>query len=74
MGVPCITMPENPEGPITVDERSNTLAATNPKRIESLALAALRQGKKRGVRPALWDGQAAGRIVDILCRQLLLSK
>lgn len=74
LGVPCITMRENTERPITVDEGSNTLAGTDPARIEALALAALRNGAKRGQRPALWDGQAAGRIVDLLCQQPALSR
>lgn len=70
LGVPCLTLRENTERPITVDEGSNTLAGTDPVRIERLALEALAQGGKRGRRPARWDGQAARRIVDILARSL----
>ena len=70
LGVPCITIRENTERPVTVDEGTNTLAGTDPARIESLALAALRDGGKAGRRPALWDGNAAQRIVDILVAKL----
>jgi len=70
LGVPCITIRENTERPVTVDEGTNTLAGTDPARIEALALAALRDGGKRGRRPALWDGEASRRIVDTLARQL----
>ena len=70
LGVPCLTLRENTERPITVDEGTNTLAGTDPAQIESLAFQALRHGGKRGRRPALWDGCAAERIVGILAEQL----
>jgi len=70
LGVACITLRENTERPVTVDEGTNTLAGTDPARIEALALAALRDGGKRGQRPALWDGHAAERIVQTLVAQL----
>jgi UDP-N-acetylglucosamine 2-epimerase (non-hydrolysing) len=66
LGVPCLTLRENTERPITVTEGSNTLAGTDPARIESLALHALQHGGKRGRKPALWDGHAATRIVNVL--------
>ena len=70
LGVPCLTLRENTERPITVDEGSNTLAGTNPERIEALAQRCLQNGGKRGRRPALWDGNAAARIVDILAGEM----
>jgi len=70
LGVPCITMRENTERPVTVDEGSNVLAGTDPAVIIPLALDAIRHGGKRGRRPALWDGKAAERIVSILAEQL----
>ena len=70
LGVPCLTLRENTERPITVDEGSNTLAGTDPARIEALALRFLQGGGKRGRRPALWDGHAAARTVDILAGAL----
>ncbi len=71
LGVPCITMRENTERPITVDEGSNVLAGTDPAKIIPLALDAIRHGGKRGRRPVLWDGKAAERIVAILAEKLL---
>ncbi|WP_428505820.1 non-hydrolyzing UDP-N-acetylglucosamine 2-epimerase [Roseateles sp.] len=70
LGVPCITMRENTERPITVDEGSNVLAGTDPAVIIPLALDTLKNGGKRGRRPALWDGKSAERIVDILATRL----
>ncbi|MBV8502318.1 MAG: UDP-N-acetylglucosamine 2-epimerase, partial [Paucibacter sp.] len=70
LGVPCITMRENTERPVTVDEGSNVLAGTDPDIIIGLALETLKTGGKRGRRPALWDGRSAERIVDILASKL----
>lgn len=71
LGVPCVTMRENTERPITVDEGSNTLAGTQPEAVIRAALDVI-QGRvaKRGRRPALWDGRAAERIVDVLAQKL----
>jgi len=70
LGVPCITMRENTERPVTVDEGSNVLAGTNPATIIEHALETLKTGGKRGRRPALWDGHSAERIVEILATKL----
>jgi UDP-N-acetylglucosamine 2-epimerase (non-hydrolysing) len=70
LGVPCITIRENTERPITVDEGSNVLAGTEPARIVEEARKVLRGEGKQGRRPLLWDGRAAERIVDILAREL----
>lgn len=70
LGVPCITLRENTERPVTVEEGSNVLAGTDPAVILGEARKVLAGLGKRGRRPHLWDGQAAGRIVDILARDL----
>ena len=62
LGVPCLTLRENTERPITVDQGTNTLVP----RDEAVVLAAVREiverGGKRGRAPEYWDGQAAPRI------------
>jgi len=70
LGVPCITIRENTERPVTVSEGTNVLAGTDPAVIVAEARKVLRGEGKRGKRPVLWDGQAARRIVDILAAQL----
>jgi UDP-N-acetylglucosamine 2-epimerase (non-hydrolysing) len=70
LGVPCITIRENTERPVTVDEGSNVLAGTDPAVIVAEARKVLRGEGKAGRRPHLWDGQAATRIVDVLARYL----
>jgi UDP-N-acetylglucosamine 2-epimerase (non-hydrolysing) len=70
LGVPCVTLRENTERPITVDEGTNTLAGTDATRIIEVASAAIAGRGKKGRRPVLWDGQAARRIVDTLAAEL----
>ncbi|MES2901035.1 MAG: UDP-N-acetylglucosamine 2-epimerase (non-hydrolyzing) [Pseudomonadota bacterium] len=70
LGVPCITIRENTERPVTVDEGSNVLAGTDPARIVAEAKKVLRGEGKQGRRPHLWDGKAAERIVAVLTREL----
>ncbi len=70
LGVPCITIRENTERPITVEEGSNVLTGTDPAVIVAEVRKILRGAGKQGRRPQLWDGNAAVRIVDILADYL----
>ena len=70
LGVPCVTIRENTERPVTVDEGTNVLAGTQPDAIIAAAQRVLRGQGKQGRRPHLWDGRAAERIVDILAAGL----
>lgn len=66
LGVPCITLRENTERPITIEEGTNLLAGTDPAAILLAAEQVLDGRAKVGRRPELWDGRAAERIVEIL--------
>jgi len=69
LGIPCFTIRENTERPVTIEEGTNTLVGTSAEKILS-AFQAFRNGKsKKGRVPELWDGKAAERIVDILFSQ-----
>ncbi|WP_256208813.1 non-hydrolyzing UDP-N-acetylglucosamine 2-epimerase [Nitrosospira sp. Nsp14] len=70
LGVPCITIRENTERPVTIDEGSNVLVGTDPARIVAEVRKVLRGEGKQGRRPHLWDGRAAERIVGILATEL----
>ena len=70
LGVPCITIRENTERPVTVDEGTNVLAGTDPARIVAEARKVLCGEGKQGRRPHLWDGKAAERIVAVLAEAL----
>jgi UDP-N-acetylglucosamine 2-epimerase (non-hydrolysing) len=66
LGVPCITLRENTERPITVDEGTNSIVGTDPARIRAAFGEVMASGGKRGRVPALWDGHAAERIVAVI--------
>lgn len=66
LGIPCITLRENTERPVTVDEGTNTVVGVDPARIVAAAGYVLAGGGKTGRRPDLWDGRAAERIVSAL--------
>ena len=66
LGVPCITLRNNTERPITVDEGTNTVAGQDPARIMAIFDDIMRGGGKAGRVPQYWDGKAAERIADIL--------
>jgi len=62
LGVPCITVRENTERPITLTEGTNTLTGPNPESVLACFRDILASGGKRGRIPEYWDGHAAVRI------------
>jgi UDP-N-acetylglucosamine 2-epimerase (non-hydrolysing) len=66
LGVPCLTLRENTERPVTVTLGTNRIIGTDPQRIVHAALDVLREERPAPRRPPLWDGHAARRVVDIL--------
>jgi UDP-N-acetylglucosamine 2-epimerase (non-hydrolysing) len=66
LGVPCITLRENTERPITVEQGTNTVVGTDPALILSCLDDILRTGGKTGKSPELWDGKSSERIVKII--------
>jgi len=74
LGVPCLTLRENTERPITITEGTNVLVGTDPAKIVAAARDALAGKGKAGRIPPLWDGHAAERIVDILLKQVPRAK
>jgi len=66
LGIPCFTLRDNTERPITVEMGTNTLLGLVPERIAEVP-ALIEQGAGRAARvPPLWEGHAAARIADVL--------
>ena len=70
LGIPCVTLRENTERPITAEEGTNTVVGQDPGRIIATVDDILRTGGKAGRIPELWDGQASQRIAAVLRRWL----
>ena len=68
LGVPCITIRENTERPITIEMGTNILAG-NKKSDILRCYREIMKGPKKGKVPPLWDGKAAERIVEILMKK-----
>ncbi|MEA2175862.1 MAG: hypothetical protein QOD00_3454 [Blastocatellia bacterium] len=69
LGIPCLTLRENTERPITIERGTNTLVGTDVGRILRAAHAALDAPRNKGPKTAmlpLWDGHTADRILDAL--------
>ena len=70
LSIPCLTLRENTERPITISHGTNHLVGTNPEKIKQAALNILSQATdaKNNKIPPLWDGKAAARICDCLSK------
>jgi UDP-N-acetylglucosamine 2-epimerase (non-hydrolysing) len=68
LGVPCLTLRNNTERPITIERGTNHLVGLEPERIVSAARGVLARIPGTWSVPELWDGRAAARVVDVLLR------
>ena len=67
LNVPCITLRNNTERPVTVEQGTNLLISTDKKQVIEKALEAINGKIERNKKiPELWDGKAAQRIVEVL--------
>jgi UDP-N-acetylglucosamine 2-epimerase (non-hydrolysing) len=65
MGVPCLTLRDNTERPVTIEQGTNQLVGTSPQRVIQ-AYEQVRGHKRQARVPELWDGQAGERIADVI--------
>jgi UDP-N-acetylglucosamine 2-epimerase (non-hydrolysing) len=68
LGVPCLTLRENTERPVTVTKGTNHIVGQDLNRILSAVELILSGRAKTGQMPELWDGRAAERTIEILAR------
>ena len=66
LGVPCLTVRDNTERPITVSMGTNVLVGRDPDKLSQEVSRVLAGQAKKGTVPPLWDGHAAERIADVL--------
>ncbi len=66
LGVPCLTLRENTERPVTITMGSNILVGRNPERLLDETARILDGGSPTVQRPPLWDGQAGERIAEVI--------
>ena len=67
LGIPCLTLRENTERPVTVELGTNVIVGTDTHKIITAAMAALNgSSSNRATQVPLWDGHAAERILDVL--------
>ena len=67
--VPCVTVRENTERPVTVTHGTNVIAGTNAENIRKAVEEQL-SGRKSSTIPDKWDGRAAERIIAIMVSEL----
>lgn len=66
LGVPCVTLRENTERPVTLTQGTNRLGGRRPAQILEVVREVLERDARNQTLPELWDGKAAERIVNIL--------
>ena len=66
LGVPCLTLRENTERPVTVTLGTNVLVGRDPDKLRSELARVLAGQAKKGTIPPLWDGHAGERIAAVL--------
>jgi UDP-N-acetylglucosamine 2-epimerase (non-hydrolysing) len=70
LGVPCLTVRKNTERPATITFGTNRLIGSDPRDLLRAVRQVLRGPRRVGRLPALWDGRAAQRIVEVLVDRL----
>jgi UDP-N-acetylglucosamine 2-epimerase (non-hydrolysing) len=73
LGIPCFTLRDNTERPVTVELGTNTLLGLRPERIRDVPGLLRRPAKGAPQVPPLWDGHAAERLVAVLARDAALA-
>ena len=66
LGIPCLTLRENTERPVTVSLGTNVLVGRDPDKLRSEISRVLAGEAKKGTIPPLWDGHAGERIAAVL--------
>jgi UDP-N-acetylglucosamine 2-epimerase (non-hydrolysing) len=71
LGVPCFTLRDNTERPVTIRAGTNTLLGLDPAAISTIPAALAARGDERHQPPPLWDGHAAERLAEVVAERLV---
>ena len=71
--VPCLTLRDNTERPVTISHGTNTLVGSRPVDLARTTFETLARHDAARPPPPLWDGHASDRIVQVLCAALQTS-
>ncbi len=66
LGIPCLTLRENTERPVTVSLGTNVLVGRDPDKLRFELSRVLTGKAKKGTVPPLWDGHAGERIAEVV--------
>jgi UDP-N-acetylglucosamine 2-epimerase (non-hydrolysing) len=70
LGVPCFTLRDNTERPVTISQGTNTLVGADGEALDEAYRRLREEGPRKGRIPELWDGHAGPRIAEIVARTL----
>jgi UDP-N-acetylglucosamine 2-epimerase (non-hydrolysing) len=73
LGVPCFTLRDNTERPVTLTHGTNVLIGLDPDRLAEIPALLRANGHRRDVRPPLWDGRAGDRAAEAIEARLGLA-
>ena len=73
LGIPCLTLRDNTERPVTVTHGTNRVIGSSPDRVVSEAMKAVESPRCPSAAPPFWDGHASERIVAIIRRCVMQS-
>jgi UDP-N-acetylglucosamine 2-epimerase (non-hydrolysing) len=75
LGIPCFTLRDNTERPVTIELGTNVLLGLRPERIAELpALIENARSRRNGALPPYWDGAAAERVADVVASHAVMRR
>jgi UDP-N-acetylglucosamine 2-epimerase (non-hydrolysing) len=74
LGIPCFTLRDNTERPVTIRKGTNTLLGLAPARIAEIPERIVKTDRTQGQQPPFWDGHAAKRVAEVIATDDTLTR